>query len=74
MPEVFTKERKDYHASLGSQGSKNGRAKLTEEDVRNIRRLNKEGKTNSEIYVLYPQVSKTSVRDIINYKTWKNIL
>lgn len=74
MPEVFTKERKDYHSSLGSQGSRNSRAKLTETDVKNIRKLHQEGKTNSEIYVLYPQVSKTSIRDIINYKTWKNIL
>lgn len=74
MPEVFTKERKDYHSGLGSQGSRNSRAKLTETDVKNIRKLHQEGKTNSDIYVLYPQVSKTSIRDIINNKTWKNIL
>lgn len=73
MPEVFTKENQDFHAGLGSAGARNGRAKLTEKDVKNIRQLHKEGKSNSEIYVLYPQVSKTSIRDIINNKTWKNI-
>lgn len=72
-PEVFTEERKNFHASLGSQGSKNGRAKLTEEDVKKIRELHRKGINNSDIYVLYPQVSKTSIRDIINKKTWKNI-
>lgn len=74
MPEVFTDENKKYHAKLKKTGSNNGRAKLTEEQVRTIRRLHKEGKTNSEIYVLYPQVTKTSIRDIINNKTWKHIL
>lgn len=73
MPEVFTKENQDFHAGLGSIGARNGRAKLAEKDVKNIRQLHREGKSNSEIYVLYPQVSKTSIRDIINNKTWKNI-
>lgn len=74
MPEVFTQERQQFHASLGSAGTRNGRAKLSSEDVKTIRQLHNDGKTNSEIYVLYPQVSKTSIRDIINRKTWQNIL
>ena len=32
------------------------------------------GKTLKEIYNLYPQVSTASIRNIINYKTWKYIL
>lgn len=74
MPEVFTKERRDYHAGLGKNGANNGRAKLTEQDVRSIRDLHKNGKTNSEIYVLYPHITKNAIRDVINNKTWKNIL
>lgn len=74
MPEVFTEKNKKIHSSLGRTGAKNGRAKLTENDVRNIRKLHEEGKTNKEIYALYPQVTTTSIRDIINKKTWKNIL
>lgn len=73
-PEVFTKENRKLHSSLGRSGSKNGRAKLNEEDVRLIRQLHAEGTTNSELYALYPQVTTTSIRDIINNKTWKHIL
>ena len=73
MPEVFTEENKKLHSSKG-KGSKNVKAKLTEEDVRNIRKKHKEGYSNSEIYKLYPNLTPTSLRDVINYKTWKHIL
>lgn len=73
MPEVFTPENKKIHSSLGKSGEKNGRAKLKIEDIKNIRALHEKGIPNSEIYVLYPQVTKTSIRDIINRKTWKNV-
>lgn len=74
MPEVFTEENKKIHSSLKRSGSNNSHAKLTASDVKNIRQLHKEGKTNKELYALYPQVSNTTIRDIINYKTWKNII
>lgn len=74
MPEVFTPENRKKHSSYKNQGAANGRAKLTEEDVLTIRKLHSEGISNSELYKAYPQVSKTSVRDIINGKTWKNLL
>ena len=74
MPEVFTKENRKKHSSTSKTGERNGRAKLTEKDVINIRKLSKEGKTNKELYALYPQVTSTSIRDIINNKTWKNLL
>lgn len=74
MPEVFTKERKHFQSSVSHSGEQNGRAKLTKEDVLNIRALReKYKKTNSEIYKMYPQVSPVSIRYILNYKTWKNI-
>lgn len=73
MPEVFTEERKHYHAGLSKMGNKNGRAKLNEQDVKNIRQMKNDGKSLKEIYNLYPQVSTKTVRDIINYKTWKHI-
>lgn len=74
MPEVFTKENRKKHSSKSKAGERNGRAKLTKEDVINIRRLHSEGKTNSELYALYPQVSPTSIRGITNNKTWKDLL
>lgn len=74
MPEVFTDENRKKHSSYGKSGSKNGRAKLTEQEVLNIRKLSKEGVTNSELYKLYPQVSKTTIKNIIANKTWKTLL
>ena len=69
--DVYTDENKAKHKPDRS-GENNGRAKLTKEDVIKIRELSKI-LSNSEIYKLYPQVSSTSIRNIINYKTWKNI-
>ena len=74
MPEVFTEERRKQQSKIGRAGASNGRAKLTEEDVLNIRLMWKEGKTRKEIYELYPQVTTTSIRDVINNKTWKHLL
>lgn len=73
-PEVFNEKNKKIHASLKRSGSNNSHAKLTAEDVKTIRKLHKEGKTNKELYTLYPQVSTVAIRDIINYKTWKKII
>ena len=73
MPEVFTEEKKHEFASNRHSGEKNGRAKLTENDVKRIRKLNADGVSNKEIYTLYPQVSPTSIRNIITRKTWKNV-
>ena len=74
MPEVFTEENRKKHSSLGRKGSKNGRSKLKEDDVLKIRSLHKDGIKNTEIYKLYPQVSQTTIRDIINNKTWTHLL
>lgn len=74
MPEVFTPENKKKHSSYKNQGKNNGKAKLSEEDVLTIRKLYNEGTSYSELYKAYPQISKTSVRDIVNGKTWKNLL
>ena len=74
MHEVFTRENQKIHHGLGRQGEKNGRSKLTTENVLHIRHLHNEGVSNKEIYSLYPQVTPASIRDIINGKTWKHLL
>lgn len=74
MPEVFTEKNRKIHASLKRSGTNNSHAKLTVEDIKKIRRLHENGSSNKELYTLYPQVSTTTIRDIINYKTWKNII
>lgn len=71
MPEVFTEELKHYHSGLSKKGSLNGRAKLTWEDVKKIRQMHNDNISNNEIYKMYPQVSTTSIRNVINNKTWK---
>lgn len=74
MPQVFTKENKHFQARVSHSGENNGRAKLTKEDVIKIRKMHeKDNISNSEIYKMYPQVSTTSIRNIINYKTWKTL-
>ena len=74
MPEVFTPENRKRHSGLGKQGEKNGRAKLTEQDVLKIRSMHKNGTSNKEIYKLYPYLTATSIRDVINNKTWTHLL
>lgn len=74
MPEVFTSENKHLHAGRAHSGSGNGRSKLTETDVIQIRQLNKEGFNNQYIYDKFPQVSTATIRNIINGKTWKHLL
>lgn len=70
MPEVFIEELKHYHSGLSKKGSLNGRAKLTWDDVNDIRAKHKAGMNNSDIYKFYPQVSATSIRNVIANKTW----
>ena len=73
MPEVFTEENRKKH-SKKSVGINNPKSILSEEQVLDIRLKHKNGVSNSELYKLYPQVSHTSIRDIINKKTWKHLL
>lgn len=49
MPEVFTKENRKKHASIKRSGENNGRARTNWEEVRYMRQLKQEGKTNKEI-------------------------
>lgn len=73
MPEVFSEENKKKHSSLSHSGEKNPNSKLGIQDVKNIRLLHNEGKTYKEIAALYPQVSLSTISDIVRYRTWKNI-
>lgn len=74
MPEIFNKENKHIHSQKSYIGEKNGRAKLNETDVINIRKFFSEGTPLKEIYQLYSQVSPVTIRSIINGKTWKHLL
>lgn len=72
MPEVFTEENRKFQSSYEKTGEKNGRAKLTEKEVRQMRYDFENGvKTRKEIQNQYPQVSSASINAILRYATWK---
>lgn len=74
MPEVFTPERAKFQSRIGRTGERNGRARLTAQDVKNMRKMKEqEGCSLKEIYDAFPQVTPTAIREALNYHTWKNI-
>ena len=76
MPEVYTKENKDYHAhNTGNSGSSNGRTRLSEQDVYNIRLRRKNGENIRIVYEDYKdKLTYGSFVNIWSYQNWKNII
>lgn len=76
MPEVYTKENKDFHAhNTGNFGSQNGRSKLTEKDVRTIRLRRKNGEQLKVVYEDYKdKITKGSFKNVWSYQNWKSIM
>ena len=66
MPEVHTKENIEFHKhNTGNEGSKNGRAKLNETDVYNIRLRKKNGEQLSDVYEDYKHLlTKGSFKNV----------
>lgn len=75
MPEVYTDENKNFHLhNTGNSGSQNGRASVTEEDVRDIRTRRKNGEKLKDVYNDYKdRLTKGSFSNIWSYQNWKNI-
>ena len=76
MPEVYTEENKKFHKNnTANKGSKNGRSKLTEEDVKNIRLRKKNGESLSQVYLTYSdKLTYKSFANVWSYRNWKNII
>ena len=76
MMEVYTPENKLYHLhDTANKGSKNGRAKITEEDVRQIRLRRKNGEQLMFVYQDYKdKLTRGSFSNIWCYQNWKNII
>lgn len=55
-------------------GNKLRQTKLTESDVRTIRRLHAARTPCREILALFPQVGRKTVGDAVRRKTWKHVL
>lgn len=76
MMEVYTPENKLYHLhNTANKGSSNGRARLTEEEVRQIRLRRKNGEQLKEVYKDYQdKITKGSFTNVWTYQNWKNIV
>ena len=76
MPEVYTKENKDFHKhNTANAGSSNGRSKLTELEVYEIRLRRKNGEKLSEVYKDYSdRMTYKSFSNVWTYQNWKNII
>ena len=73
--EVYTEENKSFHSrNTGNQGSTNGRSRLTEEEVYNIRLRKKRGEKLKNVYQDYKdKVTYGSFTNVWSYQNWKNI-
>lgn len=76
MPEVYTEENKLFHKNnTGNAGSSNGRARLTEEEVKNIRLRRKNGENIKQVYEDYKnKLTYGSFSNVWTYQNWKNII
>lgn len=76
MEEVYTPENIKYHThNTANKGSKNGRAKLTENEVRNIRIRRKNGEKLKDVYQDYKdKITYGSFTNVWTYQNWKEII
>lgn len=75
--DVYTEENKQYYLFQRNShpGSTNGRAKLTEKDVYNIRLRKKNGESCKDVYEDYKEMTTYgSFKNIWSYQNWKNII
>lgn len=76
MPEVYSQENKDFHkCNTANIGSSNGRSRLTESEVYEIRLRRKNGEKLSDVYQDYSdKITYKSFSNVWTYQNWKNIV
>lgn len=76
MMEVYTPDNKRFHAhNTGNKGSKNGRSRLTEQEVYKIRLRRKQGEKLLDVYQDYKdKLTYGSFTNVWTYQNWKNII
>ena len=75
LTEVYTKENIEFHKhDTANKGEANGKSKLTEEDVYNIRKMKKEGVSIYEAYTSYGHMTFKSFQNIWYGCNWKHII
>lgn len=76
LDEVYTSENKNFHKhNTGQCGSKNGRAKLTEDEVKAIRLRKQNGESLKNVFqdYIYTGITKRAFESVWEYKNWKNV-
>lgn len=75
MPEVYTPENKLFHLhNTANKGSQNGRARLTENEVYEIRLRRKNGESSKDVYKDFSnKLSYGSFKNVWFYQNWKSI-
>ena len=76
MPEVYTIENKEFHKrNTANNGSSNGRSRLTEAEVYEIRVRRKNGENIQIVYQDYKdKLTYGSFVNVWSYQNWKNIV
>ena len=76
MPEVYTPENKEYHSyNTSNKGSNNGRSRLTEDEVKDIRLRRKNGENIRDVYKDYKnKLTYGSFTNVWTYQNWKDII
>lgn len=77
MPQVYTEENKNFHLhNTGQKGSENGRSKLTEEIVYEIRVRKKNGEKIKDVYEDYKFLNITfgSFQNVWYGCNWKHVI
>jgi hypothetical protein len=63
-----------YSVQGGTRGEKNHMSRLTEDDVRNMRRMDKEGVPRSVIVEIYKhKVGQAAISMVINRRRWAHV-
>jgi hypothetical protein len=68
MQDMISKGRQNSTA-----GSKNGRAKLDEDDVRQVRKIHKSGKMSTRELAHEFGMGQTAIAEIVANKTWRHV-
>ena len=76
MPEVYTEENKNFHKhNTSNSGSSNGRSRLNEQEVYEIRLRRKNGEKLMDVYQDYSdKLTYKSFTNVWTYQNWKNII
>lgn len=76
MMKVYAPENKRFHSNnTGNKGSKNGRSRLNEEEVYNIRLRRKNGEKLRDVYKDYKdKLAYGSFTNVWTYQNWKDIV